>query len=250
MGRGRSPAGAARRTVLGRWAAAAAALLLASGARAQADGAARPAAAILDGHAFPRTRLREQPLDVHAFRPVEGPASRAYYAVVGGAEGFLLRGSYQPGLASVTMGVDVPEPLRPRAHRLRWRWRARAFPQGGDECQPGRGDSAASVAAAFKSGLRWYVLRFVWSSVAPRGAVCDRKRGVFLQRDTVVLESGGAPDVWVTEEVDLRKAFRDHFADGDPSAPVPDLVGIGVMTDGDQTASDSGADWAQFELLY
>ncbi len=201
----------------------------------------------------PAPDARVLPLDVRTFRPVEGPDSgpAVYYSVVSDeADGTFLRGSYRPGLETVTMGFEVPDAARPSARRLRWRWRARSFPTMGNECRPGRGDSAASVVAAFKRGLKWYILKYVWSSVGPLGAVCDRKRTLLLARDTIVLESGGAPDVWRTEVVDLRRAFVDHFANGDPRADVPDFVGVGVMTDGDQTNSESGADWAGFELLY
>jgi hypothetical protein len=52
------------------------------------------------------------------------------------------------------------------------------------------------------------------------------------------------------EVVDVRRAFIDHFAGGDLGADVPDLVGIGVMTDGDQTNSESAAEWAGFEVAY
>lgn len=192
-------------------------------------------------------------LDVRAFRPVEGPSSgpAVYYSVISEpADGTFLRGSYHPGLETVTMGVEVPESVRRSARRLRWRWRARAFPAQGNECRPGKGDSAASVVAAWKRGLKWYILKYVWSSVAPLGAVCDGKRTLLLARDTIVLESGGSADAWRTEVVDLRRAFLAHFAKGDPTADVPDLVGIGVMTDGDQTHSESGADWGGFELVY
>ena len=192
-------------------------------------------------------------LDVRAFRPVEGPSSgpAVYYSVVDeDADGTFLRGIYQPGLETVTMGVEVPEQARRSARRLRWRWRARAFPDQGNECRPGRGDSAASVVAAFKRGFKWYILKYVWSSVGPLGAVCDRKRTILLARDTIVLESGGSTGVWRTEIVDLRRAFLDHFAKGDPHAEVPDLVGVAVLTDGDQTHSESSADWSSFELLY
>ena len=48
----------------------------------------------------------------------------------------------------------------------------------------------------------------------------------------------------------VRRAFIDHFADGDPDVVIPDLVGIGVMTDGDQTARESGAERMGFELEY
>jgi hypothetical protein len=197
---------------------------------------------------------RPQPisLDVRAFRPAEGPKSgpAVYYEVIQeDTAPPMLRGSYRPGLDTVSMGVEIPEGLKQRARKLRWRWRPRAFPSRGDECQPGRGDSAASVSVAFKRGLKWYVLKYVWSTTGPMGAVCDRKRTIFLARDTIVLESGGKPGTWLTEMIDVRKSFIDHFADGDANASVPDFVGVAVMTDGDQTQSESSADWSSFELI-
>ncbi len=191
-------------------------------------------------------------LDVHAFRPVEGPSSgpAVYYHVVDAPEGPLLRGDYLPGMETVTMGLEIPEALRQSARRVRWTWRVHDFPVGGDECTSGKGDSAASVSLAFKSGLKWYVLKYVWSTVGPLGAVCDKKRTLLLARDTIVLESGGRAETWRREVVDVKQAFIDHFARGDPGAHVPDLVGIAVMTDGDQTHSESSADWMRFELLH
>ncbi len=189
-------------------------------------------------------------LDVHAFHPVEGPNSgpAVYYRVVEDEEGALLRGTYEPGMQSVTMGIEVPEHLR-RARLVRWAWRARVVPERGDECRAGQGDSAASVSLAFKRGLKWYILKYVWSGASPLGAVCDSKRSILVARDTIVLERGPPRDTWLPEVIDVRRAFIDHFAGGHPEADVPDLLGIGVMTDGDQTASASGAEWSRFELL-
>jgi DUF3047 family protein len=191
-------------------------------------------------------------LDVHRFRPAEGPSSgpAVYYEVVEDPVGPILRSSYRPGMETVTMGIEVPEALRKRVRLLRWRWRVRAFPTGGDECRGGYGDSPASVAAAFKRGFKWYILRFVWSTASPLGAVCDKKRNLFLARDTIVLERGGAAGVWLNEVVDVHQSFLNHFVGGDPNADVPDLVGIAVLSDGDQTRSESGADFAGFELEY
>lgn len=191
-------------------------------------------------------------LDVHEFHPVEGPSSgpAVYYRVVEQPDGPLLQGNYHPGMESVTMGIRVPDHLAHRARRLRWTWRAQAFPEHGDECRRGSGDSAASVLVAFKRGAKWYVLKYVWSSASPLGAVCDKKRTLLLARDTIVLERGGAPGTLRREVVDVRRAFIDHFAGGDENADVPDLVGIAVMTDGDQTRSESGAAWMGFELQY
>jgi hypothetical protein len=191
-------------------------------------------------------------LDVRSFLPVEGPTSgpAVYYRVEEWPTGVGLSGRYRPPMETVTMGIDVPEELRGRVRQVRWRWRVRTFPTGGDECTPARGDSAASVSLAFKRGLKWYVLRYVWSPITAAGSVCDRKRNLFTARDIVVLKSGGEPDVWREEIVDVRRAFVEHFANGNLAADVPDLVGIGVMTDGDQTNSESAADWDGFELRY
>jgi hypothetical protein len=48
--------------------------------------------------------------------------------------------------------------------------------------------------------------------------------------------------------IDLKGAFRRHFENGDPRAEVPSFMGVGIMTDGDQTNSRSVADYAQFVL--
>lgn len=190
-------------------------------------------------------------LDVRQFRPVEGPTDGAsvYYKSGTGESGEpFLGGAYRTGMETVTMGIEVPGAWKQRARRIRWRWRVNAFPVGGDECTPGKGDSAASVNVAWKRGLKWYVLKYVWSSAAKLGAVCDRKRTIFLARDTIVLESGGEPGAWLSELVDIRKSFQDHFENGNPQADVPDLVGVAVLTDGDQTRSPAAAEWADFEL--
>jgi hypothetical protein len=62
------------------------------------------------------------------------------------------------------------------------------------------------------------------------------------------LRSGGPVGVWQNEEIDLRADFRKHFENGDTSASVPDFVGVGIMTDGDQTMSESSADFGTFTL--
>ena len=50
-------------------------------------------------------------------------------------------------------------------------------------------------------------------------------------------------------QVDLASAFRRHFERGNPKADVPSFVGIGLMTDGDQTRSSSAADYGPFVLV-
>jgi hypothetical protein len=191
----------------------------------------------------------ELSLPMHGFRLVEeksGPVN--YYKLFKNASPAHLRAEYRPGLETAVMGFQLPDEDRSRAKKLRWSWRAITLPKGGNECKDGKGDSAAVIYATWKRGLRWYTLKYVWSAVGAKGAVCDRKRNPFVAQDTIILRSGGPLNEWKTEQIDLRAEFRKHFEDGDPNADVPNFVGVGLMTDGDQTDSPSAADYADFVI--
>lgn len=185
-----------------------------------------------------------------AFRVVEsesGPVN--YYSVLKEGELRFIRSQYRPPLKTVVLGWQTPDSARSRAKMLKWTWRARTLPAGGNECVSGKGDSAAVVYATWKRALRYYTLKYVWTTLSPKGSVCDSKRNPFVAQDTVVLRSGEPVGVWQTEEIDLRAAFRKHFEDGDASASVPAFVGVGIMTDGDQTKSESSTDFGTFTLV-
>jgi hypothetical protein len=122
------------------------------------------------------------------------------------------------------------------------------LPNGGDECADGREDSAAVVYVTWRRGLRWYSIKYVWSAVGTKGRTCARKRSPFVAQDTVIVDSGAPLNTWKTVEIDTKAEFRAHFADGDQNAEVPDLLGIGIMSDGDQTKSESAADYGQFVI--
>jgi hypothetical protein len=110
-------------------------------------------------------------------------------------------------------------------------------------------NSAAVVYVTWKRGLRYYTLKYAWSAVGERGKTCDGKRNPFVAQDTIILESGGPVGVWRDEEIDLAAEFRKHFEGNNPRTEVPDFVGIGLMTDGDQTNSPSSADYGPFVLV-
>jgi len=207
---------------------------------------------ICAGTAAQETRpLQTIPIDVHSFRVLEnysGPVS--YYKLVEDPAQPFIRAVYRPPLETVTLGAEVPDNLRQRTRRVRWKWRAQVLPKGGNECKGGFGDSAAVVYVSWKRGLKWYSIKYVWSTEAEKGRVCDQKRNLFVVQDTVILETGGPVGQWREEEVDPSAEFRAHFEGGNPNADVPDLVGLGIMSDGDQTNSISAADYTGFELRY
>jgi hypothetical protein len=146
------------------------------------------------------------------------------------------------------LAVPVADDDHAAARVLSWRWRALILPKGGNECQAGKADSAAVIYLSWRRGLRWYTLKYVWSAVGTKGAVCDKKSNPFVAQNTVVLETGAPLNEWKTERIDLRAEFRKHFENADPAASVPDFLGVGIMSDGDQTHSDSSADYADFVL--
>src|SRR5262249_45436565 len=182
------------------------------------------------------------------FRVVErdsGPES--YYFFTKDEDEEIVRARYRPPLKTVTLGMEIPERLRQAVKRLRWHWRVHSFPVHGNECRDGYADSAANVFVTFKRGLRYYLLKYSWSTEAPKRAVCDKRRNPFMARDTIILESGGELNVWKEEELDPRGEFVRHF--GGSREDVPDFVGIGLMTDGDQTQSPSEADYGGFSVM-
>ncbi len=188
-------------------------------------------------------------LDVTRWKVVgreSGPVN--YYTAVNDPALPFVRAHYMPPEATTVLGFEVNDGDRKRATAVSWQWRAETLPAGGDECADGKGDSAAVVYLTWKQTLRWYTLKYVWSAVGKRGAVCGRKRNPFVAQDTIILESGAPLGVWHAEQIDLRREFRAHFDNGDPNGDVPDFVGIGIMTDGDQTKSESAADYAGFVL--
>jgi len=173
-----------------------------------------------------------------------GPVN--YYAILRDGPLSFVRGSYQPPNKKAVLGFEIPEARRGRLRRLEWSWRAIKFPVKGDECVREKGDSPAVLYVTWRRFLRWYSLKYVWSTTRKPGTVCDRRRNAFVAQDTVVLQSGGPPGVWKHESIDLAREFRAHFGEGDEHADVPPLMGLGVMSDGDQTKTESSGDFADF----
>jgi hypothetical protein len=196
--------------------------------------------------------LRAVPLDVHRFKVLgqkdydpESPHAPepTYYRTIDDPQESFIRGVYQPPGASVTLFQSVPDELHHGVRRMQWRWRALALPRKGNECANGLGDSAAAVYVTWKRGLRWYSLKFIWSADAPLGATCNKVRNPFVVSDSIVLRTGATSPGWVEETIDPEALFRQHFGND-----VPELQGIGLMSDGDQTNSVSAADYAGFVL--
>jgi DUF3047 family protein len=190
-----------------------------------------------------------QELDLRQLQALpEDSGHRDYYQLAADERGPYVHADYRPGLEAMKRGFQVPASERHGHHQLSWRWRALTLPRGGDECAEGKGDSAGSVYVGWRRGLRWYGLKYSWSAVGKKGAVCDRRNNPFIAGATIILESGGPLNTWVEESIDLDAEFRKYFEGGDARASIPELIGVAILTDGDQTQSPSSADFGGFLL--
>jgi hypothetical protein len=194
--------------------------------------------------------LHSHPLGVQGLQILKrdsGPVN--YYQIVDSGPAAYIHADYQAGLKTVTLFEPLPDLFRKGVKRFRWRWRALVLPQHGNECIDGKGDSAAAVYMTWKNGLRWYSLKFIWSAEAKVGDVCNKIRNPFVFSDSIILHSGQTSREWVTEEIDPNALFEKHFIDSGETTELPEFQGFGILSDGDQTHSESSADYAGFEIF-
>jgi hypothetical protein len=176
-----------------------------------------------------------------------GPVN--YYRTIDSGAAAYVHADYKPGLKTVILFEPLPDQFRKGIRKVRWRWRALILPRHGNECGKGMGDSAAAVYMTWKNGMRFYSLKFIWSAEAKVGDVCNKKRSPFVFSDSIIVRSGQTSKEWVTEEFDLNALFRKHFIDTGETDELPEFQGFGILTDGDQTNSESSADYAGFEIF-
>jgi len=129
------------------------------------------------------------PLDIRSFGVVKQSSGKDdYYAFESGPEGPYLAARYRPPFDTMVRGIEAPQRYRRSLAGIRWRWRVRAFPKGGDDCNPDVGDAAAGVFATFKAGLKVMVIKYVWNSVGPRPELRAGQQHVLREA------GGGAPE--------------------------------------------------------
>jgi hypothetical protein len=194
--------------------------------------------------------LKSYPIGVLGLQVLKrdsGPVN--YYKTIEAGADSYVRADYQPPLKTVALFQALPDNFRKGVKLARWRWRALVLPLHGNECANGKGDSAAAVYMTWKSGLRFYSLKFIWSAEAKVGDICNKKRNPFVFSDSIILRTGTTSSEWVTEEIDPNALFQKHFIDTGETDTLPEFQGFGILTDGDQTLSESSADYAGFEFF-
>ena len=142
--------------------------------------------------------------------------------------------------AKVTFrGREINASLR-LFRNLRWRWRVHDFPEGSDETDDDKNDSAAAVRLVFGTNMFAKRLKYIWSATLPKGTVIKG-----WNQYTIVLRSGTEErKKWVWEEVDAYQDYRRLFG-GDPR-PVDYL---GLLTDSNNTKTTVAADYDDITFI-
>ena len=126
---------------------------------------------------------------------------------------------------------------------LSWRWRAKVLPEGGDERIGSRNDSSVAVYVVLDQNFIGVpkTLKYVWSTTLPVGT--HHRRDGIGRPHVIVLESGTEKlGEWVEESVDVYADYVRIFG----KKPPRKAVGIGILTDGNATGTDSKGDYDDF----
>lgn len=128
---------------------------------------------------------------------------------------------------------------------LRFAWRALGLPPGGDERGKTTNDSALGIYVFLESwGLPPKTIKYVWSSTLPRGTTTESP--FFSRVKIVVLRCGAAmAERWVEEEVNILEDYRRLFRE----EVVPNIIGIGVLTDSNDTGTRAAGDYGSFVFM-
>ena len=128
---------------------------------------------------------------------------------------------------------------------LTWCWRVNSLPPGGNERLNHVNDSAAGIYVIFSTN--WLgvpkQIKYVWSSTLPEGTV-DRRQKIFRPWFFVVESGEKNLGKWTFEQVDI---YRDHRRVFD-STPKKRTIGLGILTDANNTKSYAEAYYADMRV--
>lgn len=122
---------------------------------------------------------------------------------------------------------------------LRWRWRARVFPEGTNEREKRGNDSVLSVYVVLGGWPVPSSIKYIWSDTLPVGTTFDSphsgKTKIF-----VVRSGRSAKGKWLVEERHVLADYRSLFGKGEKN---PSAKGILLLTDSDNTMTCAAGDY-------
>lgn len=174
-------------------------------------------------------------------------AKGGYYSVKQDSDGnaYLNANAVKNGLI---IHKDVPKWNLDEHPYLRWRWRAKQFPKGGNEKYIRTNDAAASVYVVWEAGalMRVKSIKFTWSTKLEVGTYISKRFG--LDHVQVLQNQQTSNGDWVEQTVDVRSLFRKYFEPSDDKLESP--LAVAILSDSDATDSIAEADYDDFTLCH
>ena len=176
-----------------------------------------------------------------AWKKVEFEGETKYTIVKEGTNS-VLRGTAQS--AATGLGVKF-DGLEAQGATLSWRWKIDTIPQGGSDDKKSTFDHTARLFVAFKTFIGPpRTINYVWANTVPVGKTFNHPSSGRAR--FIVLNSGNAGlDDWHSFRRDLSADWKALFGSGD----VPEIVGLGFMTDSDGTGTTVTGWYDDIELI-
>jgi hypothetical protein len=129
---------------------------------------------------------------------------------------------------------------------LSWRWRVGSWATGSTVKESRKEDSSAAVYVSFKSGIKNYVIKYIWGVTDPVDTGYSKgKWNPGGSLEAVIIRSGGELGQWITETRNIREDYKKLYKKDPPSKTA---TGIGVLTEGDGTQTVPQADYDDFKI--
>jgi len=127
---------------------------------------------------------------------------------------------------------------------LRWRWRARIFPEGTDERTKSGNDNVLSIYVVFGGWPIPQAIKYVWSDTLSAGSVLDSPHSG--KTKIVVVRSGRElKGLWLAEERNVLADYRRLWGESQTN---PTAKGILLLTDSDSTRTHAVGDYDDIEV--
>jgi hypothetical protein len=164
------------------------------------------------------------------------------YTIIKEGTNAVLRGTAQSAATGLAVKFDG---LEPNGATLSWRWKIDKIPQGGSDNKKSTFDHTARLFVALKTRIGPpRTINYVWANNVPAGKTFHHPSSGRAR--FIVLNSGNAgAGEWHTFKRDIAADWKTLFGNDD----IPEIVGLGFMTDSDGTGSTVTGWYDDIELL-
>lgn len=188
-------------------------------------------------------------IDANSFVKVNELSGEGFYYSIRSDSGKnkMIHAEYLPSEKTVKLGYKFPDTFH-HIKKVSWDWRIIRPPVGSDESTRGKNDSGAAVYLVFSHKLQRFIIKYAFSNELPVGTIVCKDPFYPINRMYLVVASSlrnNPAGKWIHVEVNVESDFKKFY----DSSNCPDLRGIGIMTDGDETKSHVVADYRNFELF-